>query len=260
MKNLKTRKICVVNQKGGVGKTTTAINLSAGMALLGRKTLFVDMDPQGNGSSGLGLKKQEYQKANVYQLLIGEKSPEEVIYPTTLKKLFVIPASTDLVGSEIELVNETKREYRLKEAFKSIDTSFDFIFIDCPPSLSLLTLNVLIASQSFLVPLQCEYYALEGLSQLLYTAGRVRNNFNPDLQMEGILLTLFDSRNNLSHQVVNEVNTHFKNQVFKTIIPRSVRLSESPGYGKSIFEYAPKSPGASKYIELCKEILEKKTV
>ena len=251
-----TKKICIINQKGGVGKTTSSVNISAGFAQLGKKILFVDMDPQGNGTSGLGLKKHDYQQANTYQLLIGEKHVEEVIYPTAFKNLSIIPAGADLVGAEIELVHETKREYRLDKALKRVDSRFDFIFMDCPPSLGLLTLNALVATQTFLVPLQCEYYALEGLSQLLYTAGLVKKNFNPSLKMEGILLTMFDKRNNLSHQVVNDIKSHFKEKVFKTIIPRNVRLSESPSHGQPIFEYDSKSVGALGYMELCKEMLE----
>ncbi len=241
-----------------MGKTTSSVNIAAGLAHLGKKILLIDMDPQSNASSGLGLKKDNYRETNIYQFLIGEKSAEEVIYPTDCKNLFLIPSNSDLVGAEIELVNEPMREYRLNEALKKIKTSFDFIFMDCPPSLSLLTLNALIASQSFLVPLQCEYYALEGLSQLLYTAGLIRKNFNPCLKMEGILLTMFDKRNNLSHQVVNDIKSHFKSKVFETIIPRSVRLSEAPSHGQPIFKYEPNSIGAIKYMELCKEILNSK--
>lgn len=251
-------KICVVNQKGGVGKTTSSVNISAGLARLGKKVLFIDMDPQANGSSGLGLKGHDCQKAGTYQLLIGKKTVEEVLYPTAFKNLFVIPAVPDLVGAEIELVNESRREYRLDGALKKLHHGFDFIFMDCPPSLNLLTLNALVAARSFLVPLQCEYYALEGLSQLLYTAGLVRKNFNPDLKMEGILLTMFDKRNNLSHQVVDNIRGYFKEKVFETVIPRNVRLSESPSHGQPIFEYDPKSVGAFKYMDLCKEVLELK--
>ena len=249
------KKICIVNQKGGVGKTTSSVNIAAGLVQLGKKVLLVDTDPQGNASSGLGLKRYDYQEANIYNLLIGEKSVEEVIYPTAFKNFSIIPSNADLVGAEIELVNEPRREYRLDEALGTITHLFDFVFMDCPPSLSLLTLNALIAAQSFLVPLQCEYYALEGLSQLLHTAGLVRKSFNPGLKMEGILLTMFDKRNNLSHQVVNDIRSHFKNKVFETIIPRNVRLSESPSHGQSIFEYDPKSVGAIKYMKLCEEIL-----
>lgn len=248
--------ICIVNQKGGVGKTTTSVNLSAALANLGRRILIVDLDPQGNASSGLGLKRHEYQDANVYHLLIGESDVKGVIYPSPFKNLHVIPANADLVGAEIELVNEHQREYRLKEAFSKIQDDYDFIFIDCPPSLGLLTLNALTSAQSFLVPLQCEYYALEGLSQLLNTAGLVKKSLNPSLKIEGILLTMFDSRNNLSHQVVNEIRSHFSEKVFNAIIPRNVRLSEAPSHGLPIFEYDKKSVGSRKYMELAEEIAE----
>ena len=249
--------VCVVNQKGGVGKTTTSVNLSAALADLNRRVLIVDMDPQGNASSGLGLKRQDYQRANVYHILIGEEPDREWIYPTALKNLFVLPANTDLVGAEIELVNEPKREQRLKQALGKIHSHFDFIFIDCPPSLGLLTLNALNAAQSFLVPLQCEYYALEGLSHLLHTVGLVKKTLNPDLKMEGIVLTMFDGRNNLSHQVAEEIRSHFNDKVFQTLIPRNVRLSEAPSHGQPIFVYDPQSSGALKYMELAKEVLNR---
>ena len=242
--------ICIVNQKGGVGKTTSSVNISAALAKMGKRVLIVDLDPQGNASSGLGLKRHEYQEANVYHLLINEAGISDVIYKTAFENLSIIPANADLVGAEIELVNEHRREYRLKEAFKQIDDSYDFIFIDCPPSLGLLTLNALTSAKSFLVPLQCEYYALEGLSQLLNTAGLVKKSLNPQLRIEGILLTMFDSRNNLSHQVVGEIRSHFADKVFNAIIPRNVRLSEAPSHGMPIFDYDPKSVGSRKYMEL----------
>ncbi len=252
--------ICIVNQKGGVGKTTSSVNISAALASLGKRVLIVDLDPQGNASSGLGLKRHEFQDANVYHLLISEAQVDEVIYKTAFENLFVIPANADLVGAEIELVNEHRREYRLKEAFQHIDDRFDFIFIDCPPSLGLLTLNALTSAQSFLVPLQCEYYALEGLSQLLNTAGLVKKSLNPELKIEGILLTMFDSRNNLSHQVVGEIRSHFADKVFKSVIPRNVRLSEAPSHGLPIFEYDAKSVGSRKYMELAEEIVKNNQV
>lgn len=252
--------VCIVNQKGGVGKTTSSVNISAALASMGKRVLIVDLDPQGNASSGLGLKRHEYQEANVYHLLISENSIDEVIYDTSFENLWVIPANADLVGAEIELVNEHRREYRLKEAFAKVDDMFDFIFIDCPPSLGLLTLNALTSAQSFLVPLQCEYYALEGLSQLLNTAGLVKKSLNPELKIEGILLTMFDSRNNLSHQVVGEIRSHFNDKVFDSIIPRNVRLSEAPSHGLPIFEYDKKSVGSRKYMELAKEILNNNKV
>ena len=249
--------ICIVNQKGGVGKTTSSVNISAALASLGKRVLIVDLDPQGNASSGLGLKRHEYQDSNVYHLLIGESDVKEVIFSSQFENLSIIPANSDLVGAEIELVNEHNREYRLKEAFDKISDDYDFIFIDCPPSLGLLTLNALTGADSFLVPLQCEYYALEGLSQLLNTAGLVKKSLNPQLKIEGILLTMFDSRNNLSHQVVGEIRSHFSDKVFESIIPRNVRLSEAPSHGLPIFEYDKKSVGSRKYMELAEEILNR---
>jgi chromosome partitioning protein len=251
------RVICIANQKGGVGKTTTSVNLSASLAAKGRKVLLVDLDPQGNASSGLGLKKFEYQDANIYHVLIGEKTLQEIIRPSSSPNLQIAPANPDLVGAEIELVDSAKREYRLKEAIKTVDSQYDYVLIDCPPSLGLLTLNALTAANTFVVPLQCEYYALEGLSQLLNTAGLVKKNINPELRIEGIVLTMFDTRNNLSHQVVSEIQTHFGDKVFGAVIPRNVRLSEAPSHGQPIIEYDPKSIGALKYLELAEELDEK---
>ncbi len=246
--------ICIANQKGGVGKTTTSVNLSTALASLGRKILLVDLDPQGNASSGLGLKRFDTQDANIYHVLIGEKSISETIQNTRIDNLKVVSATPDLVGAEIELVDIPHREYRLKTAIQSISHRYDYVIIDCPPSLGLLTLNALTAADSFLVPLQCEYYALEGLSQLLNTAGIIKKNFNSNLHIEGIVLTMFDTRNNLSHQVVSEIKTHFGDKVFSAIIPRNVRLSEAPSHGLSIFEYDAKSIGATKYAELAQEL------
>ena len=246
--------ICIANQKGGVGKTTTSVNLSYALAQLGRKILLIDMDPQGNASSGLGIKRFESQDANIYHVLIGEMGIKDVVQPTKHKNLFVATSNPDLVGAEIELVDMPHREFRLKHAIALVAQDFDYIIIDCPPSLGLLTLNSLIAGDSFLVPLQCEYFALEGLSQLLNTAGIIKKNFNPGLHIQGIVLTMFDSRNNLSHQVVSEIKTHFGDKVFSAIIPRNVRLSEAPSHGQSIFEYDVKSIGASKYMELATEL------
>lgn len=251
------RVICIANQKGGVGKTTTSVNLSSALAQLGARVLLVDLDPQGNASSGLGLKRQDFQDQNIYHVLIGESSLSDAIYLTKSEYLSVAPANPDLVGAEIELVEMPEREFRLKQALNSVSDRFDFAIIDCPPSLGLLTVNALSSANSFLVPLQCEYYALEGLSQLLNTAGLIKKNLNPNLAIEGILLTMFDTRNNLSHQVVQEIKTHFGEKVFDAIIPRNVRLSEAPSHGQSIIDYDAKSIGAIKYLELAK-VLNKK--
>jgi chromosome partitioning protein len=252
--------ICIVNQKGGVGKTTTSVNLASALAHLGQKVLLIDLDPQGNASSGLGLKRQDFQDQNIYHVLIGDSEFSQAIYETRNPKLYVAPANPDLVGAEIELVEMSEREFQLKQALKSIQNQFQYVLIDCPPSLGLLTLNALTSAQSFLVPLQCEYYALEGLSQLLNTAGLVKKGLNPNLSIEGILLTMFDTRNNLSHQVVQEIKTHFEDKVFRAVIPRNVRLSEAPSHGKSIMEYDPKSIGAIKYRELAQELIKKNQV
>ncbi len=246
--------ICIANQKGGVGKTTTSVNLSSALARLGKRVLLVDMDPQGNASSGLGLKRFESQDSNVYHVLIGEKTLAEATQTTKVQGLHVASANPDLVGAEIELVDMPHREYRLKTAIASVAHKYDYVLIDCPPSLGLLTLNALTAADSFLVPLQCEYYALEGLSQLLNTAGIIKKNLNPNLHIEGIVLTMFDTRNNLSHQVVTEIKNHFGEKVFQAIIPRNVRLSEAPSHGQSIFEYDARSIGATKYMELADEL------
>ena len=247
--------ICIANQKGGVGKTTTSVNLASALAAHGKRVLLLDMDPQGNASSGLGIKRYESQDNNIYHVLIGEKTLDEAIQKTNNPNLFISTANPDLVGAEIELVDMPQREYRLKQAIAAVQQKYDYILIDCPPSLGLLTLNALTAADSFLVPLQCEYYALEGLSQLLNTAGLIKKNLNPQLHIEGIVLTMFDMRNNLSHQVVTEIKNHFGEKVFSAIIPRNVRLSEAPSHGQSIFEYDSKSTGALKYLELAREVI-----
>ena len=248
------RIICVANQKGGVGKTTTTVNLAAALAQSGKRVLIVDLDPQGNASSGLGIKKYENQDANIYHVLVGQKKISQVIQKVQSHGLCIATANPDLVGAEIELVDMPRREYRLKGALEEVSADFDYIFIDCPPSLGLLTVNALAGATSFLVPLQCEYYALEGLSQLLNTAGIIKKNLNPALKIEGIVLTMFDARNNLSHQVVSEIQSHFGDKVFNAIIPRNVRLSEAPSHGQSIFAYDAKSVGARKYQELATEL------
>lgn len=247
--------ICIANQKGGVGKTTTSVNLSAALATLGKRVLLIDMDPQGNASSGLGIKRHEGQEANSYHVLIGEKTISEATLNTSNPKLKICTANPDLVGAEIELVEMPQREYRLKSAISTVTDQYDFVIVDCPPSLGLITLNALSAADSFLVPLQCEYYALEGLSQLLNTAGLIKKNLNPQLHIEGIVLTMFDVRNNLSHQVVTEIKNHFGDKVFNAIIPRNVRLSEAPSHGQSILEYDAKSIGAARYLELANEVV-----
>lgn len=248
------RTICIANQKGGVGKTTTSVNLSASLAHNGRRVLLIDLDPQGNASSGLGLKRSDFQDLNAYHVLIGENTIQEAIYKTRVENLSVVPATPDLVGAEIELVDTQHREFKLKQEIQSVANDYDYVILDCPPSLGLLTVNALTAANSFLVPLQCEYYALEGLSQLLNTAGLIKKSLNPNLNIEGIVLTMFDTRNNLSHQVVAEIKNHFGEKVFNAVIPRNVRLSEAPSHGLNILEYDIKSVGAVKYLELAREL------
>jgi chromosome partitioning protein len=250
------RIICISNQKGGVGKTTTAINLSASLASHERKTLLVDMDPQGNAGSGLGLKRDALQ-GTVYDALLDERPMAELIHPTELRYLQVVPATPDLTGAEIELVNQPRREYRLREAIAQIEDRYDYVIIDCPPSLGLLTVNSLTAAHSVLIPLQCEYYALEGLSQLLQTIELVKQGLNPNLSTEGILLTMFDGRANIAHQVADEVRGHFPDLVFGAVVPRNVRLSECPSFGKPILLYDIKSKGCESYLALGNEIMRR---
>jgi chromosome partitioning protein len=246
--------IAVVNQKGGVGKTATVVNLAAALAQLGKRVLMVDFDPQGNATSGVGADKQEIA-LSVYHLLIDQVNPLELILPTMIPLLKLIPSSMDLVGADIELVPMPEREKVLRKKLEPLRGEFDYIFIDCPPSLGLLTVNALTAAQSLIVPTQCEYYALEGLGSLLNTIQMVQKDLNPSLYVEGILLTMFDVRNNLSSQVEKEVRTHLQELVFKTVIPRNVRISESPSHGLPVLLYDPQSKGAQSYLELAKELL-----
>lgn len=251
------RVICISNQKGGVGKTTTAVNLAASLAAAERKTLLLDLDPQGNAGSGLGVGREGAPRGTIYDALLGGRALSQVVYPTELRYLEVVPANPDLTGAEIELVGMERREYRLKEALAPLVPAYDYLLIDCPPSLGLLTLNALTAADSVLIPLQCEYYALEGLSQLLSTVELVRLGLNPGLKTEGILLTMFDVRANIAHQVAEEVRSHFPELVFRSVVPRNVRLSECPSFGKPILLYDIRSKGCESYLSLGNEIMKR---
>ncbi|MGA0346301.1 MAG: ParA family protein [Alphaproteobacteria bacterium] len=250
------RILAIANQKGGVGKTTTAVNLSTALAAVGRNVLIVDLDPQGNGSIGFGIDRAQVQIGS-YEVLIGEALIGSAIKDTGIPRLFLVPASEDLSGAEIELVDAVRREYRLKDALSSLGEDLDYVIIDCPPTLGLITLNALTAADGILVPLQCEYLALEGLSQLVQTIERVKNTFNSSLSLQGIVLTMFDSRNNLSGLVSNDVREFFGDTVYKTVIPRNVRVSEAPSHGKPVLLYDLNCPGAQAYVHLAGEVLRR---
>jgi chromosome partitioning protein len=248
------RVIAIANQKGGVGKTTTSINLSASLAKKKKKVLLIDLDPQGNATSGMGIDKKKIEKS-IYDVIIGEEPIIDAIISTETQKLDICPSNIQLAGAEVELVSVMSRETRLKSHIEKIAENYDYVIIDCPPSLGFLTINSLTAADSVLIPIQCEYYALEGLSQLMNTIKLVQKHLNPELEVEGVLLTMYDSRLNLSIQVSDEVKKHFKSKVFKTLIPRNVRLSEAPSYGLPIISYDPKSKGSECYLGLAKEVI-----
>ena len=252
------RIIAIANQKGGVGKTTTTINLSACLAEKGQKVLAIDMDPQGNMSSGLGLDKDSIDKT-IYDMIIGENDVEEVIDHGTIENLDILPSNVDLSAVEIELIDVDNKEFIVKDAIQKIRDNYDYIIIDCPPSLSLLTINAMTTADSVLVPIQCEYYALEGLSQLIHTVELVKERLNSILEIEGVVFTMYDARTNLSLQVVENVKDNLQQNIYKTIIPRNIRLAEAPSYGTPINQYDPKSAGAESYMRLAEEVIEKKS-
>lgn len=249
------RIIAIANQKGGVAKTTTAVNLGACLAATGRRVLLVDTDPQGNATSGVGVDRDKLD-VSIYDLILGEAQPEQVVVSLPIENLDLIPATINLAGAEIELVGMENREFRLRSALHKLRNLYDYIFIDCPPSLGLLTINALTAADRVLIPIQCEYYALEGVGQLLQTVNLVQLRLNPHLNLEGVLLTMFDARTNLAIQVVDEVKNYFGDKVFRTVIPRNVRLSEAPSHGKPVIAYDPRSRGAVLYQELAQEVIE----
>lgn len=251
---LMTRIVAVANQKGGVGKTTTSVNLSAAIAIQGKSVLLIDLDPQGNATSGVGIDPRSLQKS-IYTCLIGQAKPEEVVQSTDIKGLSVIPANSDLAGAEVELVGLDGREHYLREAIQSIQADYDVIILDCPPALGILTINALAAANSVLIPVQCEYYALEGLTRLIESIERVQTLINPNLSIEGIVLTMFDARNSLARQVSEQVRGHFGNKVYQSVIPRNVTLAEAPSYGRPGLLYNMASSGSQAYLSLAKEFL-----
>ena len=250
------RVIVIANQKGGVGKTTTAINLSASLAEAGKKVLMVDMDPQENCTSGLGIEKNEVENT-IYELLLGQCKAEECIYESVCENLSVIPANMNLAAVEIELIDAEEKEYILKKELDTVREKYDFILIDCPPSLNMLTINAMCAGDTVLVPLQCEYYALEGLSQLMYTINLVKERLNPDLEIEGVVFTMYDGRTNLSQQVVENVKNNLDQKIYNSVIPRNVRLAEAPSYGMPVLLYDAKSTGAESYRMLAREVMSR---
>lgn len=253
---VKYKTICFANQKGGVGKTTSAINIAACLARAGKKVLLIDCDPQGNATSGIGINKRQ-AGVTIYDLLIGRNKASEAVLSTAYKGLFIIPSSINLVGAELELVDESKREYRLKEALSEIKDDYNYIIIDCPPSLGLLTINSLTAADAVIVPLLCEYYSLEGLSQLTMTIKHIKRLYNPALELMGVLINMYDGRLNLTVQVLEEIKKYFSDKLFKTPVPRNVKISEAPSYGMPIINYDKHSKGSAAYAVIAREIMER---
>lgn len=253
----RNRIITVANQKGGVGKTTTAINLATALAAIGQRVLIIDLDPQGNASTGLGIDRQDRQYSS-YDLLVGAAEIDTVVMPTDVPNLSIVPSTMDLLGVEMEISGQSDRVFKLKQAVSvPAARNYDYILIDCPPSLNLLTVNAMAAAHSVLVPLQCEFFALEGLSQLLETVGQVRSTLNPDLDIQGIVMTMYDSRNNLAHQVVEDVRSHLGDKVYRTLIPRNVRVSEAPSHGKPAILYDLRCSGSQAYLRLASEVIQR---